>query len=664
MPKTPRSQRSAMLVDVQRSGLSAGDAKRLGLTSLTSAAAKKLTRFDSAGYVIPYFNIRGQRTKFYRVRFFDPPTPFGRKKPQKYWQESNTLPQLYFAPLVKWEKIARDPAIPLLITEGEKKAACACKRGLPCVGLGGVWSWRSKKAELPVLPEFKDITWRGREVTVVFDSDVAQKPEVQRALVALSRELIKLGANVQVTQLPGDEETKVGLDDYLVEHGVKRFKELGAEPALGGLGSELWELNNELAYVESSDAVYQFKTRQFINRTSLTTLTYAHRTAISYDEGKPKQINVAGEWLKWPWRRTHNKITYAPGEPLVTESNELNIWPGWGVQSTKGKTDLLAELVQHLFKHSPEHMRWFWQWMAYPLQHPGTKLYTAVVLFSLGTGIGKSLIGLTLGRIYGQNFSEISQEQLHSNFNDWAAEKQFILGDDVTGTDRRRDADLLKVLITRETITVNKKYQPPYVLPDRANYLLTTNRPDSFIVDKEDRRLFIHEVPSEPLPREFYNKYDRWYRSEAGAAAIFDHLLKIDLAGFEPRAQAPLTAAKTDMVALSRSDLDTWAHLLAEDPDGVLRVDGKPVKRALWTASELLAIFDPGNERKLHLNTLAKSLRRAGIKPLDVTNTIDGPKLLYAVRDRIRWASAPHHERAAQYLKDRQAKQAGQQAKF
>ena len=32
-----------------------------------------------------------------------------------------------------------DPTVTIIITEGEKKAACACKHGLPTIGLGGVF---------------------------------------------------------------------------------------------------------------------------------------------------------------------------------------------------------------------------------------------------------------------------------------------------------------------------------------------------------------------------------------------------------------------------------------------------------------------------------------------------------------------------------------------
>ncbi|MFZ0630231.1 MAG: hypothetical protein WA374_09135 [Acidobacteriaceae bacterium] len=37
--------------------------------------------------------------------------------------------------------------------------------------------------------------------------------------------------------------------------------------------------------------------------------------------------------------------------------------------------------------------------MAYPLQYPGTKLYSAVVLWTAQQGVGKSLLGYTMQQI-------------------------------------------------------------------------------------------------------------------------------------------------------------------------------------------------------------------------------------------------------------------------
>ena len=51
---------------------------------------------------------------------------------------------------------------PLIFTEGEKKALCACQHGFATIGLSGVWSWK-RKGEKGLLPELTVISWENRQ---------------------------------------------------------------------------------------------------------------------------------------------------------------------------------------------------------------------------------------------------------------------------------------------------------------------------------------------------------------------------------------------------------------------------------------------------------------------------------------------------------------------
>lgn len=643
--------RACVAQDLARSGLNENDRKKLGIEIVRTETVQKLTNFTgTAAYRIPYFDLQQKKTKLYRLRFLDPVLTSG----IKYWQPPKTIPQLYFAPYFDWQTVAKNPEETLYITEGEKKAARACKDGIKCIGLGGVWSWRAAKQGVLFLEDFKKIEWKGRAVVIIFDSDISEKIGVQQAMQAFSRELIFLGATPFTIKLNGKENAgKIGLDDFLEAHGIIEFNRLPREQLLGALGEQLWQLNEEIAYIEASDTILRIKDAQLLTPQSLVTLSYANRRVTIVTTRGTQQVSVAAEWLKWPFRRMHRALSYAPGNPNITEKNEFNIWPGWGVQPKFCKLDLWGELIEYVFKGAEKHKRWFLQWLSYPLQNPGAKMYTSVVLYSRAEGVGKSLIGLTLGKIYGKNFAQISQEELQAPFNDWAVGKQFILGDDVTGSDKRRDADRLKLMVSREILLVHKKYQPRYPIIDCINYLFTTNQPDAFFLGQRDRRFFIHEIENDPLSDAFYKEYDQalWYGDLA--AGLFDMLLKFDLTGFNPKAHAPESEAKTDMVELSRSDVDTWVDILSTDPYSILKIDNVPIKRVLWTTNELVALYDPLNQKKTHTITMAKALRRAGFKPLPVTTTKIGAKRLWAVAEQRRWVAAEHHERAEQYIKER-----------
>lgn len=117
-----------------------------------------------------------------------------------------------------------NPAVPLFITEGAKKADSAASRGLACVALLGVWSWRGSndKGGKVALPDFEKVALNGREVTIVFDSDMMTKPPVAMALERLKAFLESRGALARVVYLPaGPNGAKTGIDDYFTrDHGT------------------------------------------------------------------------------------------------------------------------------------------------------------------------------------------------------------------------------------------------------------------------------------------------------------------------------------------------------------------------------------------------------------------------------------------------------------
>lgn len=201
------------LTDLARSGL-AKHATALGLEYSEAAGAPS--------YTIPYLDLAGRATGFFRWRYVGPANTLPRDrrgKPQRYGQPKNSGCHFYYAHVgrFRWLKVAKDTSIAICFTEGEKKAAAACLAGLPTIGLGGVDNWTTDK--LPI-DDFDDIEWRGRTVYIVFDSDIVHKLSVREALRRLADELIRRGAVPYVIDLPAPGGAKkTGLDDFLVRRG-------------------------------------------------------------------------------------------------------------------------------------------------------------------------------------------------------------------------------------------------------------------------------------------------------------------------------------------------------------------------------------------------------------------------------------------------------------
>lgn len=206
------------------------------------------------GYILPYFDIAGQRTDFERTRLLNPPKGGG-----KYVQAHNTPSHVYLPPQLHsldpdW---FRDTSAPLFITEGEKKALSAVQHGILTIGLGGVDNWQNRtkfltadqvhhveyggkkhrskgvivkvtsseqlrELEENVAPELLEIDWRGRQVYLCYDTpDAYTNESVQRAAFMFGCWLRKEGAKVGIFYLDPSESTptqKVGLDDWLLQN--------------------------------------------------------------------------------------------------------------------------------------------------------------------------------------------------------------------------------------------------------------------------------------------------------------------------------------------------------------------------------------------------------------------------------------------------------------
>lgn len=653
-----------------KSGLTKAHMKSLRMEALSPEQTQRLhpSFKPLASLRIPYFrpddlskplSANPSWPQFYRVRYL---RPAGDQKGDiRYTNEPVSGAVVYFPPVVDWPAIVPDADATLIITEGELKAAKASVEGFPTIGLGGVWNFRSSSMGHTFLPELELFNWVKRRVYIAFDSDVVAKPGVQQALNTLAEELMLRGALPYIVYIPeGDNGEKQGLDDWCVNNPGSDLFELTSRRQPLTQVRKLFEMNDELVYVRNKSIIIEqrtsnkFSSQQFKEVWQST--DYAELTIDKAGDVSMKKAPLAPAWLAWPLRHDVNSITYKPGAPRFVDEHcpaksAYNLWPGWGCQPQPGDVQPFLDLVDHLFTGAPpEAKQWFLRWCAYPIQYPGTKLFTAVLIHGIGHGTGKSLVGYTLGKIYGENFTEINQTALHGGFNGWAEAKQLVMGDDVTGSNKRADNDLLKKMITQLKLRVNAKFMPEYEVPDCINYYFTSNHPDAFFLEDDDRRYFIHEVLVGKLDESFYMDYALWLDT-TGPSALFDWLLKLDLGDFNPAAPALYTTAKDQMAADTRSDLGTWVRRLKSDPDSVLRIGEAAIPGDLFTTTELLRFYDPGESKRTTANGLGRELRRAGMPRAHGGQPVRGPQgadRYYIVRHADRWLNATPAELSKQ----------------
>lgn len=656
---------------VLSSGITSTQAKQLGMFEVASAA--KLDKsFDARpALVIPYHGIDGRPMashprwpNFYRIRYLGKQAggfkEVAGEKAQRYAQPPSTGVCAYLPNCVNWKEVSQDAEYEVIITEGELKAAAASLQGFPTIGLGGVWNFRVGKEGLWFLPELEGFEWARRVVYICFDSDYMEKPNICLAINALCEELQERGAMVRLLSLPeGDDGKKVGLDDFLLERAPEELKKLLHQAQPLGMTSPLWKMNKEVVYVEDPGLVVVEATGQKLSADAFkshsrwsTENTMQIKVSAKGDIIREK-VPAAPVWLRWPMRRSVHRVTYAPGQERFTEDGMYNQWEGWGVKPAKGDVKPWLELTKFLFSEEPAALNYFYDWCAYPVQNPGAKMFTGVVIHGLAQGTGKTLVGYTLGRIYGTNFMEIEDDDLDETF--WAENKQFILGDEITGKDNRQYMNKLKRLITKSTMNINVKYVPQYTLPNCMNFMFTSQHGDSFFLEDKDRRFLVVEVVGEPLPEKFYTDYDKWYLGD-GAAHLMQWLLDRKISkDFNPNAAPPRTKAKERMIASTKGDVESWVRELREFPEQILRVGQMVHTRDIFSSRELLFMYEGSNPNsRVTAVGLGRKLSEAGFRQVNGGQPLKGAdgrmERFFAVRNADAWLKVGDKRKLEQHL--------------
>jgi len=169
------------------------------------------------GLGIPLWDIHGQRHGW-QIRP-DCPRQMPDGKVNKYEMPKGDRLILDVHPSV--QPLVGMPDKPLWITEGVRKGDALASLGVCTIALvGGVWGFRgtNQHGGKVILPDWEHIALNGRPVYVVFDSDLASKPNVQAALKALYRFLRERQARPGLVRWPEEfHYAKVGVDDFFAQ---------------------------------------------------------------------------------------------------------------------------------------------------------------------------------------------------------------------------------------------------------------------------------------------------------------------------------------------------------------------------------------------------------------------------------------------------------------
>jgi putative DNA primase/helicase len=312
-----------------------------------------------------------------------------------------------------------------------------------------------------------------------------------------------------------------------------------------------YQLLENFALIYSTDTVWDASSRLIMK---ISAMAHAHGADYvrMWKGAEPSPVRLQGKrWTVMP-----ADVVFDPQGKSDPERT-VNLFGGLTMEPAKGDVEPMLQLVRHLTSRASDNadecdevMHWLMCWLAYPLQHLGAKLRTAVIMHG-DEGAGKNFLFDTQVMIYGEYGATVGQDELEDKFNDWRSRKLFVVGDEVSSrAELVHNKNRLKALITSPTVQINPKNLPRREEANHMNVCFLSNEIQPQALDNTDRRYLVIFTP-QAREIDFYRKLGEWRRT-GGLEAWYHYLLHYPLEGFDPYAPAPVTAAKHDLIDLNR----------------------------------------------------------------------------------------------------------------
>lgn len=229
----------------------------------------------------------------------------------------------------------------------------------------------------------------------------------------------------------------------------------------------------------------------------------------------------------------------------------------------------IVRMLKFLCNGDEDAVHWLTSWLAYPLQHLGAKMDTAVLLHSTMEGSGKSfLLSDIMREIYGDYGATVGQGQLDSSWTVWQSNKLYGVFEEVVSRDQRyNQVGKIKHMVTGKTVRIESKFVNGWEEANYMNAVFLSNEIMPWPISEHDRRMFVM-WPEETLdPR--LQKRVAWEIANGGIEAFYHYLLSFALGDFDQRTRPPKTKARQRLVELSRT---SWESFLVQWRAGYLGV--------------------------------------------------------------------------------------------
>jgi hypothetical protein len=274
-----------------------------------------------------------------------------------------------------------------------------------------------------------------------------------------------------------------------------------------------------------------------------------------------KEVPVSKWWREHKRGAQFDRLVYAPpGAQVQAGPRDYNGWRGFSVEPKAGDWSLNREHVRRvLCGGDAETFEWLLDWAAMLFQQPGRHAETAIVLLG-GQGVGK---GHFADKMLGRTFDSrhyahvVDRRRVFGQFNDVLSGRCLLFVDEATWGGDKRDAGIIKGLVTEGTVQIERKHIPAAFEPSMLHIVLASNEKWPVGVDADDRRFCVVRVRDDKSSDLGYFAAMLAELEAGGRAAMLAELLERPVDPNRLR-RPPNTDARRDLKVRSLGPEETW----------------------------------------------------------------------------------------------------------
>ena len=181
--------------------------------------------------------------------------------------------------------------------------------------------------------------------------------------------------------------------------------------------------------------------------------------------------------------------------------NKWNTYHRVNWDPRSGEWPTIHKLISHIYGENAaerDQIEWLYDYHTLMIQRPKQKLFGRV-LYSHVQGTSKSAMAYLEQLMFEDNYSNVRDSELESDFNESWAESLLIHMDEPAFKNPKTMARNIRDMVTMKQVKVRRMHAAHVSQPFHSKILITSNDTDFMPFEQSDRRYWIREVPKFPI---------------------------------------------------------------------------------------------------------------------------------------------------------------------